>query len=177
MKEAEAALRLAIKGSEDAKTREEVRLTGPALAACYNNHAVVLASIGGALAEEAAGQLRKALELEGNGGSDVALANVGLLLLSGRLGEAEIPAAITRLRELVSRRPNVPMVHHALGAALHRQSHPHGLGLALASSLRCVARRIRRGLCFCFRGYSSAATRTIFSSRSLSAKAGPLTLP
>ena len=119
LKEAEQALRLAITMSEDAKTRTEVRLSGTALAAAYNNHAVVLASLGGSMSQQAATQLSKALA--GGGGSDVSLANVGLLLLSGRTADADLPAAITRLRQLVQRRPQLPQAHHALAAALHRQ--------------------------------------------------------
>ena len=121
LKEAEEALRLAIKMSEDAKTRSDVRLYGDALAACYNNHAVVLASLGGHMAPQAAGQLQKALTLGSGGGSDASLANVGLLQLSGHTGDADLPAAILRLSQLVDRLPQLPQTHHALAAALHRQ--------------------------------------------------------
>lgn len=121
LKEAEAALRLCIKMSESAQTRDDVRLCGSSLAAAYNNHAVVLASVGGSLAPQAAARLQKSLTLGDDGGSDVSLANVGMLLMSGQTGDPDLPAAIRRLRQLVARRPQLPQAHHALGAALHRQ--------------------------------------------------------
>ena len=125
MKEAEEALRLAIQMSEDAKTRSEVRLHGSALAAAYNNHAVVLAALENqSSASQAANQLQKALSISDKS-SDVCLANVGLLLLSGRTSDTDLPAAIRRLRQLVERRPQLPQAHHALAAALHRQGLTH----------------------------------------------------
>jgi tetratricopeptide (TPR) repeat protein len=78
-------------------------------------------------AEQALEQLKSALAADTSQPkhrrSTVPLANMGLLLLSAKLGPGatQLPPAVASLRQLVARQPDSPQAHHALAAALHRQ--------------------------------------------------------
>ena len=118
----------------DTKARLKSQLRGSALAAAYNNHAVILSSLAveqqlafGDTGDHSRDYFQKAVEnfgsaLELDDSRTIPLANLGMLLLSDVAGKCELATATKLLQKLVERSPRSPQAHHALASAFHRQA-------------------------------------------------------